>query len=109
MVGWTLRIERYGPGSNPGQATALCIWAKHFIHIVPIFTHRCINRNTPSRFSSRIYEFFVVYFPIDIDECSASVPVCDVNANCQNSDGSYSCSCKAGFTGDGKTCAGKRQ
>ena len=45
---------------------------------------------------------------IDIDECSASIRVCDVNANCQNTPGSYVCSCKAGFTGDGKTCAGER-
>ena len=46
---------------------------------------------------------------IDIDECSSSIRVCvDVNANCQNTPGSYVCSCKAGFTGDGKTCAGER-
>ena len=43
----------------------------------------------------------------DVDECNASLPVCDVNANCQNTRGSYRCSCKAGFTGDGKTCIGK--
>ncbi|XP_078346733.1 microfibril-associated glycoprotein 4-like isoform X2 [Oculina patagonica] len=40
----------------------------------------------------------------DVDECSASISVCDVNADCQNTVGSYICSCKAGFTGDGKTC-----
>ena len=43
-----------------------------------------------------------------MDECSASVPVCDVNADCKNTRGSYRCTCKAGFTGDGKTCTGKR-
>ncbi|KAL9969186.1 hypothetical protein ACROYT_G021373 [Oculina patagonica] len=40
----------------------------------------------------------------DIDECSASSPVCDVNATCLNLLGSYLCLCKAGFTGDGKNC-----
>lgn len=40
----------------------------------------------------------------DADECSASVPVCAVNASCQNLQGSYSCSCKPGFSGDGKVC-----
>ncbi|XP_073251071.1 uncharacterized protein [Porites lutea] len=41
----------------------------------------------------------------DIDECSASqAPVCDINANCSNTRGSYYCTCKAGFIGDGKTC-----
>ena len=50
----------------------------------------------------------VLYYSVlDINECSASIPVCDVNANCGNTPGSYVCSCKAGFTGDGKTCAGE--
>ena len=42
---------------------------------------------------------------IDIDECSAIPSVCDVNANCQNKVGSYLCTCKPGFVGDGKTCS----
>ena len=41
---------------------------------------------------------------VDIDECSASSPVCDINANCTNTRGSYYCTCNAGYTGDGKTC-----
>ena len=44
---------------------------------------------------------------LDFDECSASPPVCDVNSNCQNNVGSYTCSCKTGYNGDGKTCTGK--
>ena len=73
-----------------------------------------------------VYRFLVVieYFQIvplihfrvnffqcsDIDECSASIWPCDVNANCQNSYGSYACSCKCGFYGNGKACVyrGKR-
>ena len=43
----------------------------------------------------------------DVNECSASPSVCHVNASCQNNVGSYVCSCNTGFTGDGKTCAGK--
>ena len=31
---------------------------------------------------------------------------CHENADCSNSKGSYSCSCRIGFTGDGKTCQG---
>ncbi|XP_068716609.1 uromodulin-like [Montipora foliosa] len=41
----------------------------------------------------------------DGDECNASVPVCDVNAICQNTLSSFLCSCKTGFTGDGFNCA----
>ncbi|CAH3193542.1 unnamed protein product [Porites evermanni] len=41
---------------------------------------------------------------LDIDECGASSPVCDINANCSNTRGSYICTCRTGYTGDGKTC-----
>lgn len=44
----------------------------------------------------------------DVDECSASVSACDVNAICQNTIGSYQCSCVNGYAGGGKTCHGKR-
>lgn len=49
----------------------------------------------------------VCIFLIDVDECKSSSPVCDPNAICQNLVGSYHCSCKTGFTGDGKTCTCK--
>ena len=49
---------------------------------------------------------FVFRLLSDINECSASSGVCDVNANCQNTLGSYLCSCKPGYSGDGKTCQG---
>ena len=41
-----------------------------------------------------------------IDECSGDSSPCDENADCTNSDGSYSCTCKQGFTGDGTICTG---
>ncbi|XP_065055560.1 fibrillin-2-like isoform X2 [Rhopilema esculentum] len=37
----------------------------------------------------------------DIDEC-ARKDVCHSNATCHNTPGSYSCTCKPGFTGDGR-------
>ena len=39
-----------------------------------------------------------------VDEC-AKKP-CDANAICTNTDGGYSCQCKPGWTGNGKSCAG---
>ena len=47
-----------------------------------------------------------MFVVLDIDECGAS-PVCDINANCSNTRGSYICTCRAGYTGDGKTCQGR--
>ena len=44
---------------------------------------------------------------LDLDECTTNSYTCDVNAVCQNTAGSHTCSCKAGYTGDGKTCNGK--
>ena len=49
----------------------------------------------------------MVYLFLDVDECNASVSVCDVKATCQNTLGSYLCICESGFTGNGKTCIGK--
>lgn len=43
----------------------------------------------------------------DVDECSAFSSICGINATCLNSEGSYLCSCKEGFAGDGKACKGK--
>ena len=43
----------------------------------------------------------------DIDECSVGVVECDVNSDCIDTVGSYSCLCRPGYTGDGRTrCLG---
>ena len=49
---------------------------------------------------------FLFYLTLDIDECSADSSQCDENADCTNSDGSYSCTCRQGFTGNGTVCGG---
>lgn len=33
---------------------------------------------------------------------------CHVNADCNNTDGSYTCKCISGFNGDGFMCHGER-
>ncbi|XP_067047327.1 uromodulin-like isoform X2 [Acropora muricata] len=40
----------------------------------------------------------------DIDECSIENE-CHQNATCNNTKGSYNCTCKDGFEGDGRNCA----
>ena len=44
---------------------------------------------------------------LDIDECSSGSHDCDVNANCTNTNGSYSCTCNEGYSGKGDSCQGK--
>ena len=56
-----------------------------------------------------VYFFFFTTLPTDIDECLYENDDCDVEerANCSNTVGSFSCICKDGFMGDGKTCTGE--
>ena len=44
---------------------------------------------------------------LDIDECKDVPQLCDLNAVCNDTKGSYQCTCKAGFTGNGHNCKGK--
>ena len=50
-------------------------------------------------------KMFAVLFNVDVDECTSFPNICGANADCHNTDGSYICNCKGGYTGDGKTCA----
>ena len=54
-----------------------------------------------------IFKLFVKI--LDIDECSEELNPCDQNADCTNSNGSYSCTCKQGFAGNGTACEGGRE
>ncbi len=42
----------------------------------------------------------------DDDECVLGTDNCDVNAECTNTEGSFTCTCNPGFTGDGVFCEG---
>ena len=48
----------------------------------------------------------VLVRPENVNECPQTVN-CDVNAYCSDTPGSFVCSCKAGFSGDGRSCEGK--
>ena len=45
----------------------------------------------------------ITVISVDIDECSNGT-VCDENADCLDTPGSYECTCSSGYSGDGHTC-----
>lgn len=60
-------------------------------------------------FDSEEYGFAVTFKQKAIEECKQNVTgtesgVCDINAVCINTDGSFECECKDGFTGSGLAC-----
>ncbi|CAH3183413.1 unnamed protein product [Porites lobata] len=40
----------------------------------------------------------------DLDECKDKTHQCDVNANCTNMPGTYNCTCRPGYQGNGSIC-----
>ncbi|XP_077970347.1 uncharacterized protein LOC120328585 isoform X2 [Styela clava] len=40
----------------------------------------------------------------DVNECLSGIHDCNINAECTNTNGSFTCSCNAGYSGDGKVC-----
>ena len=44
---------------------------------------------------------------IDINECEMEIDNCHENATCNNTFGSFECTCIAGFDGDGVECTSK--
>ena len=47
---------------------------------------------------------FSVLNVLDVNECTNDTHNCDNNASCQNSVGSFNCSCNPGYDGNGTTC-----
>ena len=51
-----------------------------------------------------IYYYDEINTVIDIDECFDDTHDCSENARCENMLGSFTCTCKVGFVGNGQTC-----
>lgn len=44
---------------------------------------------------------------LDVDECEIGAHNCDLHASCLNIPGSFRCSCKEGWIGNGIKCIGE--
>ena len=60
------------------------------------------QKNRQSKAKGQAYHFMIVF--TDVDECSQRTHSCSAYAICTNTKGSYNCSCKALYTGDGRKC-----
>ena len=48
-----------------------------------------------------------IYYLADINECETGKHHCDSNAFCNNTKGSYNCTCIPGYIGNGVNCTGE--
>ena len=69
---------------------------KSWFHVK--FCRPCVYSNVTIAFFSPL---------LDINECSTNAHNCDANAFCSNSEGSYNCTCRPGYNGNGTSCTGK--
>ena len=60
---------------------------------------RCLHEN--------VSFMFTVFFE-DIDECATNTDNCHSDATCSDIEGSFTCTCNAGYAGDGVTCTSKQ-
>lgn len=44
---------------------------------------------------------------LDIDECSEGIDNCHEQADCENTEGFFTCTCRSGFSGNGELCEGE--
>ena len=102
-------------------AMKLCVvWLSHFpycgtkskktVIIKRIFYER-LNRRLKESFCNDYLllnkSMHSIYYFADIDECDPGKHQCDSHAFCNNTKGSYNCTCKPGYFGNGFNCTGK--
>ena len=51
-------------------------------------------------------QFMFIFVFSEIAECTSKTHNCDRNGLCKNTEGSFTCTCKPGYKGDGKKCKG---
>ena len=69
-----------------------------------LVVHLLILRQT----SKQIHLVILPLYCTDIDECEADTDTCDINADCTDTEGSYTCHCRLGYAGEGFNCTSKQ-
>ena len=62
-------------------------------------------RKTKSVLNYSVSDFVIA----DINECETGKHNCDANAICSNTIGSFVCTCKPGYSGNGVKCTGETE
>ena len=53
-------------------------------------------------------QYIYIFYNPDTDECLSGLHDCSADAYCNNTVGSFTCTCKPGFSGGGKICTSKK-
>jgi len=80
------------PSLNLFIVIHVCTWC-HWIDYISLAPSLCVT---------------IQSLQIDIDECATGTQMCHQKAMCNNTEGSYTCICNSGYTGDGQICNGKQ-
>lgn len=88
---------------------ALPLWKFTGFTLQALKCHPTIN---DSRFlvpplSMKSIRFPAILFWLDADECGTGTDNCHENAKCENTIGSFTCTCNDGFKKEGNLCIGK--
>ena len=54
------------------------------------------------------FDYFCTQFS-DNNECTDGTNNCHANGTCTNTDGSFTCACNTGYSGNGVTCTGSQR
>ena len=79
--------------------------ASQYYDTLDFWYYEIVGKYHTERLSMK-HPISISFVLLDIDECLITSHACDVTANCTNTDGSYNCTCKEGYTGDGESCRG---
>ena len=84
------------------------------MEVLPAFATLVILEMESSVQVSANYFFIIFVYiinrliqPVDVNECELGTHICNSSANCTDTDGSFNCTCREGFEGDGFNCTGK--